>query len=671
MGSEKLVPAPSDEVNAGAQKIRRHHGRTTGPTRRSTKGQWTAEEDVILCQAVKRFKGKNWKKIAEFFKDRTDVQCLHRWQKVLDPELVKGPWSKEEDEIIIASVHKYGPTKWSAISQHLPGRIGKQCRERWHNHLNPSINKEAWTQDEEVALIRAHQIYGNRWAELSKFLPGRTDNSIKNHWNSSVKKKLESYLASGLLEEWQSFPPVVHQNQSTPSSSLRLQDSGDDSYSGRKFGTEAEEISECSQDSNVMACFQSASDLGNSIAHPREEFNLPEVPCQASCSSNCLQQNTKHMSIHSASAGYEFNSGGPSNVHLKELGQGFSGTPNHCHESQEVANVSLPDSMGPVGLEDMAVCSSIPEQILISDEEMCKILFPEATSDGNTPQNHMEDSLPCPSSNKHISESDNTCNPPRPDLQDTGSLCYEPPRFPTLDLPFLNCDLVQPDSDLQQVYSPLGVRQFLISSSNCISPFRLWDSPTRSISSPDAVLKSAAKSFTGTPSILKKRTRDLLSPLSERQKDKSITFSLTKECLMFDETETGRPPYVISPLSNKKFKHPPCSEDKENIDPSLLNAKDDEKEKRGELFTVPEDSGNCNNTQKNVEKEINCSRQIPSESLYSPDAQTRRSLVALSEKVVTSGNPSSPTVYKKNEALVGLLTREALNLLRHGNLRGS
>ncbi|KAG6389443.1 hypothetical protein SASPL_150911 [Salvia splendens] len=147
--------------------------RKSGPTRRSTKGQWTPEEDEILRMAVQRFQGKNWRKLAECFKDRADVQCLHRWQKVLNPELIKGPWSKEEDEIIVGLVNKYGPKKWSSIAQHLPGRIGKQCRERWHNHLNPNINKEAWTQEEELALICAHQIYGNKWAELSKFLPGR------------------------------------------------------------------------------------------------------------------------------------------------------------------------------------------------------------------------------------------------------------------------------------------------------------------------------------------------------------------------------------------------------------------------------------------------------------------------------------------------------------------
>ncbi|CAM8891988.1 unnamed protein product [Rhodiola kirilowii] len=172
--------------------------RTTGPIRRA-RGGWTQQEDETLRNAVAAFKGKSWKKIAEFFPDRSEVQCLHRWQKVLNPELIKGPWTQEEDDKIIELVARYGPTKWSVIAKSLPGRIGKQCRERWHNHLNPYIKKDAWTQVEELALIDAHRVYGNKWAEIAKVLPGRTDNSIKNHWNSSLKKKLDFYLATGNL----------------------------------------------------------------------------------------------------------------------------------------------------------------------------------------------------------------------------------------------------------------------------------------------------------------------------------------------------------------------------------------------------------------------------------------------------------------------------------------
>jgi hypothetical protein len=197
-----------------------HH--TPGPYSASGKKQaikWTKQEDDTLRDAVEEHGAKNWKLISSRLPGRSEVQCLHRWQKVLKPSLVKGPWTAEEDRKVVELVKKHGAKKWSLIATNLPGRIGKQCRERWHNHLNPEISKEAWKEEEDRTILESHVTLGNRWAEIAKMLPGRY---VQEYHLTSLSHFNETLLTPISWLFIKTFPDVLERTMQSKTIGIHL-----------------------------------------------------------------------------------------------------------------------------------------------------------------------------------------------------------------------------------------------------------------------------------------------------------------------------------------------------------------------------------------------------------------------------------------------------------------
>ncbi|KAJ8905126.1 hypothetical protein NDN08_001636 [Rhodosorus marinus] len=132
----------------------------------------------LLCQAVEEAHSNESESFAPLSPTETRV---------------KGPWRAEEDKLLCELVKKFGPRRWTAIASFINGRTGKQSRERWLNHLNPDLSKRQWTLEEDQIIMEAHHEIGNKWSEIAKRLKGRTDNSVKNRFNTTIRRQISEY----------------------------------------------------------------------------------------------------------------------------------------------------------------------------------------------------------------------------------------------------------------------------------------------------------------------------------------------------------------------------------------------------------------------------------------------------------------------------------------------
>ena len=111
----------------------------------------------------------------------------------------KVKWSTEEDQILTRNIEQYGTSNWSLVAKALPGRTGKQCRERWMNQLDPQLNKDNWTPQEDALLLMSQRRFGNQWSKIMQFLPRRSCNAVKNRFCWLTRNRTHPPRLSQLL----------------------------------------------------------------------------------------------------------------------------------------------------------------------------------------------------------------------------------------------------------------------------------------------------------------------------------------------------------------------------------------------------------------------------------------------------------------------------------------
>ncbi|NXM75529.1 SNPC4 protein, partial [Serilophus lunatus] len=156
--------------------------------------EWTKDEDQMLLELVQEMRvGSHipYKKIAYYMEGRDSAQLIYRWTKSVDPSLKKGPWTPEEDAMLLAAVKKYGERDWYKIRTEVPGRSDAQCRDRYLKALHWDVKKGKWSLEEEEQLIELVQKHGlGHWSKIASELPHRTGSQCLSKWKLMIGSKV-------------------------------------------------------------------------------------------------------------------------------------------------------------------------------------------------------------------------------------------------------------------------------------------------------------------------------------------------------------------------------------------------------------------------------------------------------------------------------------------------
>ncbi|KAJ3076006.1 Myb-like DNA-binding domain protein, partial [Quaeritorhiza haematococci] len=168
------------------------------------RGKWTVEEDQRLKTGIELYGEGEWKRISSLVATRSAEQCSARWRRSLSPDIKKGKWTAEEHRLLERGIKLFGEGNWIEIAKIIPGRTVDQCWRRWNRTESPDIKKGPWTKEEDELLRRGVTLFGvGNWADIAAIVPGRTDNQCCNRWREyarpGIKKGKWTKEEDGLL----------------------------------------------------------------------------------------------------------------------------------------------------------------------------------------------------------------------------------------------------------------------------------------------------------------------------------------------------------------------------------------------------------------------------------------------------------------------------------------